>query len=199
MKLINKSKEMGMFFFTQFLGAFNDNAFKVFVSFFVINLFVHEKGSTLFVALAGALFVLPFLLFSMYAGFIADRFSKRKVIIYAKAAELMVMSLGLWALYAKSIVGILGVLFLMGAQSAFFSPAKYGIMPELLKEEDLSEGNGQLQMWTYAAIILGTAFGGFLYQFFQINIHQAAVCFISISLAGLISSVFIPKVSASGT
>ncbi|MCR4336953.1 MAG: MFS transporter, partial [Candidatus Omnitrophica bacterium] len=140
---------------TQFLEAFNDNALKVVVTFVAIDYFAQHGLGTLFVSLSGAVFILPFLLFSTYAGHLADRFSKKKIIVIAKIAELFILLLGLMAFVNINMVGMLLVLFFMGLHSAFFSPSKYAILPEILEKDDLSEGNGQLQMWTYVAIILG--------------------------------------------
>ena len=184
---------------TQFLGAFNDNAFKMVISLLAIKLFVTSSSGTIYVSLAGALFILPFLLFSTYAGFLADRFSKRTVIIWAKVAELFVMIMGFIAFVMGSIWLMFVVLFLMGTQSAFFGPSKYGIIPELLTEEELSWGNGILNMWTNLAIILGMASGGFFLAFFKERLYMVSMIFILISLAGILTSIFISKVAASGS
>ena len=183
---------------TQFLGAFNDNAFKLFVSLLAVNFFVNKQGGTQYLSLSGAVFVLPFLLFSMTAGFLADRFSKRKVIVGAKMAEVLIMFIGFLAFYYGNLFSMLCVLFLMGAQSTFFSPAKYGILPEILKEEELSEGNGAIQLWTYVAIILGTAAGGYIFSLTKTSIYKAAYFFITLSSLGVITSLFVTKVSPSG-
>ena len=142
---------------TQFLGAFNDNAFKLVVAFIAVDKFVTESGGGFFLALTGILFTLPFLFFSSYAGYLADHFSKQKIIIWIKILEIAVMVLGLAALLSGNMWFIFLVLFFMATHSAFFSPSKYGILPEILSEEELSEGNGLIQMWTFAAIILGQA------------------------------------------
>ena len=96
---------------TQFLGAFNDNAFKMVISLLAVKLFITESGGTVYVTLAGALFILPFLLFSTYAGFFADKFSKRMIIIWAKIAELFVMTMGFIAFVIGSIWLMFVVLF----------------------------------------------------------------------------------------
>ena len=184
---------------TQFLGAFNDNAFKMVISLLAVKLFITESGGTVYITLAGALFILPFLLFSTYAGFFADKFSKRMIIIWAKIAELFVMTMGFIAFVIGSIWLMFVVLFLMGAQSAFFGPSKYGIIPELLKEEELSWGNGILNMWTNLAIILGMASGGFLLALFKGKLYFVSVVFMTISLLGIITSIVITKVGPSGS
>lgn len=184
---------------TQFLEAFNDNALKVVVTFVAIDYFSKHGLGTLYVSLSGALFILPFLLFSTYAGYLADRFSKQKIIIAAKIAELVILVLGMMAFANVNMTGMLTVLFLMGLHSAFFSPSKYGILPEILDKDDLSEGNGHMQMWTYAAIILGQAGGGYLLQLFNSELYKVYFVFIAIAVAGIVSSLFISKTPASGS
>ena len=103
---------------------------------------------------------------SIFAGVFSDRFSKRSVIVVMKAVEVVLMGLGTLALFVNPEGGLLPLLVLgaMAVQSALFSPAKYGILPELLPHERLSVGNGQLELWTFLAIIGGTAMGGILLQ-----------------------------------
>ena len=155
---------------TQFLGAFNDNLFKQLLLLLAVFTVVdHEPGVGDLQYLALILFSLPFLLFSGLAGFLSDVFSKRHVIVLSKVAEIAVMSLGLVAFAVYDRVGLTGpliVLFLMGTQSAFFGPAKYGVLPEMLRPSDLPKANGVILMTTFVAIILGTACAGFLkFQF----------------------------------
>lgn len=184
---------------TQFLEAFNDNAFKFIVMFVAIDYFSKYSGGTFYVALAGAVFILPFLLFSTYAGYFADKFSKRKIFIAAKIAEILFMIAGLFSLLHVSIWGMIAILFLMGLHSAFFSPAKYAILPEILHEDDLSEGNGQMQMFTYGAIILGQASSGYLLHVFHAQMYKISFVFIAIAILGLFTSLFITKVPPSGS
>ncbi len=149
------------FLATSFLGAFNDNFFKLIVVCFALSRLGKAAQDT-YVPLAGAMFVLPYLVLSSYAGYVSDRFAKRQVIIWAKWAELAIMLLGV-ALFAGSAVYLLlGVLFLMGAQSAFYSPAKYGYLPETLPDRELPNGNGLTQLCTFIAIIAGSWMGGLI-------------------------------------
>ncbi len=184
---------------TQFLEAFNDNALKVVVTFVAIDYFAQQGMGTFFVSLAGIVFILPFLLFSTYAGYLADRFSKKKIIVAAKIAELIILGVGLYTFLHINIWGMLTVLFFMGLHSAFLSPSKYSILPEILKEDELSWGNGQLQMWTYAAIILGQAGGGFLLKIFDGQIYKAYFVFIGMAVVGIVTSLFITSVLPSGS
>ncbi|MBN1142202.1 MAG: MFS transporter [Deltaproteobacteria bacterium] len=140
---------------TQFLGALNDNLFKLLLIFFLIDRQGPEAAGRV-AAIAGAVFVIPFLLFSPLAGVLADRLRKSRLIVLAKAAEIGVMALGGASLWLESPLGLYLALFLMALQSTFFSPAKYGIVPEIVERQRLSSANGQLEAFTYLAIILGT-------------------------------------------
>lgn len=177
----------------QFLGAFNDNAFKILISFFLIQILPTPESAARFISLIGALFIIPFIIFSPYAGHFADRYKKRNVIVITKLAEIAIMTLGLFSLLTGNVVFICLVLFLMAAQSAFFSPAKYGILPEILDSENLSKGNGYLQMFTFLAIILGSAFGGQMSQMFKSNIYVASYILIFLAVIGTVASLLISK------
>ncbi|MEM9659428.1 MAG: MFS transporter, partial [Planctomycetota bacterium] len=154
---------------TQFFGAFNDNLFKQLILLVAVGLSAAaaaESGGALNKqGIAMLVFALPFVLFSTFAGFVSDRVSKTRVIRLAKVGEIMVMTLGLAAFVAFQLAGFKGlcvVLFLMGTQSAFFGPGKYGILPEMLREADLPRANGFFLMTTFLAIIFGTASAGWL-------------------------------------
>ncbi|MDD5218245.1 MAG: acyl-[ACP]--phospholipid O-acyltransferase [Candidatus Omnitrophica bacterium] len=177
----------------QFLGAFNDNAFKILVSFLIIRTIPAPEAATRLISLIGALFILPFILFSPYAGFCADRFRKRNVLVGTKAAEIVIMALGLFAMLSGNLTAICFILFLMATQSAFFSPAKYGILPEILDEENLSKGNGYLQMFTFLAIILGSAFGGQMSHIFKGHVASAGYFLIFVAVLGTAAIVFVDK------
>ena len=143
----------------QFLSAFNANAFKVIVMLLGASL-VDARSQAAFVSIAGALYVLPFIVLSPLAGRCADRFYKRDVMLAAKIAEIIVMLLGTAAFVSGNVIFICAVLFLMAVQGVFYGPAQFGILPELVGEEKLSQVNGFLQMAAFTAIIAGTACGG---------------------------------------
>ncbi len=187
------SRSFKAFLMTQFLGAFNDNAFKIVISLFALHVFVDPQTHARYMSLISALFIVPFLICSPYAGQLADRFSKRSIIFWVKVAEIFVMLLGFWAFLSGKLFWMIGVLFLMTIQSAFFGPAKYGILPEMLEEKDLSKGNGSVGMWTFLAIILGTAFGGLLMEWVHGDITRVAGVFIWIAIFGTAASLFIEK------
>src|SRR5580698_8530818 len=132
------------FLWTQFLAAFNDNVYKMIVSVGAVELAANQLLGSRYLAIAGAVFVLPFLMFAGYAGQLADRFSKTRVLQITKAFEIVIMGVGIIALYVRSIDMLLIVLFLLAMQANFFSPAKYGILPEMLGEAQLTRANGQI-------------------------------------------------------
>ena len=141
---------------TQFQGAFSDNVVKnlvVFVALFGTGMTLAEKNS--YGESIAALFSLPFILFSMAGGFLADRFSKRSVMLGVKLFEFLIMSLVLIGLIYWNKHWLLAGVFLMGTHSAIFGPSKYGSLPELLPDRKLSWGNGILELGTFMAIILG--------------------------------------------
>ena len=142
---------------TQFLGALNDNIFKLLMRAFIVG--IQGSGSASKVsAIAGAVFVIPFLLFLAQAGKLADYFSKRDITVYVKVAEFIIMTLGTLAFFFNAPAALYIVLFLMAAQSTFFSPSKYGIVPELVKKEQLSKANSYLEALTYLAIVISAVF-----------------------------------------
>lgn len=185
---------------TQFLGAFNDNAFKLVISLLAVHSVADRPDqASRYVAAAGAMLTLPFVLFSSYAGFLADRFSKKSIIVGAKGAEVAIMALGFVAFLYGNIGLMMGTLFLIGVHSTFFSPAKYGILPEICPDEDLSKANGALQLWTFLAMILGTAVGGQLLDIFDHRAHRTSIVFIGIAMVGFCCSRFVTDVPASAS
>ncbi|MGA2147422.1 MAG: MFS transporter, partial [Bryobacteraceae bacterium] len=158
-----KKRGFQAFLWTQFLGALNDNIYKIAVSMRAVHVAATTGSGSEYLSLAGAVFVAPFLLFSGYSGHLADAVSKRSVLISVKVFEVAVMLLGLAAFFSTRIELMLAVLFLMALHSTVFSPAKYGIVPEMLGDEDLSRANALLEMSTFVAIVLGTSVGSFLF------------------------------------
>lgn len=184
---------------TQFLGAFNDNLFKQLMLLLAIPVGAAATATDQ-QWLPSVVFALPFVLFSGYAGFLSDRFSKRPIIVMSKVAEIAAMLLGMAAFVLFPITGypgLLVVLFLMGTQSAFFGPGKYGILPEMLREEDLPRANGIILMTTFLAIIFGTASAGLLRDVLHLNrLWLGSLSCIAIAMAGTATSLFIRKVPA---
>ncbi len=146
-------------------------------------------------------FTLPLMLVSVVAGVFSDRFGKHVVIVVMKAVEVALMALGTLALYGNPSGGLLPLMVLggMAVQSALFSPAKYGILPELLPHERLAVGNGQLELWTFLAIIGGTGTGGVLLQMSGTSPWLAGLVLLLFSLAGFAASFLVPAVPRART
>jgi acyl-[acyl-carrier-protein]-phospholipid O-acyltransferase/long-chain-fatty-acid--[acyl-carrier-protein] ligase len=181
------------FLITQFLGAWNDNAYKITVSLLTVMLVADPRRNSAYLSLAGFLFVLPFVLFSGYAGQLADRYSKRSVLIITKLLEMPAMALGLWAFFRNDPDWMLAVVFVMALQSTFFGPAKYGILPEILPEKELSRANGLLEMSTFAAIILGTVAAGFLFEAWAAATWKIGLVLVGVAALGSLTSFTISK------
>lgn len=188
------SRRFFPYFVTQFLGAFNDNIYKNTLLLFVAFASVDElpMSSTLFINLAAGLFILPFFLFSASAGVLTDQCEKSTLIRIVKLAEIVIMLLGAISFLTHSYIALLFLLFLMGAQSAFFGPVKYALLPQHLKPQELLKGNAWVETGTFLAILFGTIGAGFIVaapSAYTIT-AGAVVCF---ALLGFISSLFIPK------
>ncbi len=169
---------------TQFLGAFNDNAFKQVILLLAIDLARNDPGAATYQPIATGLFAVPFVIFSGLAGSLADRVSKTSVIVWMKVLEIVVMVLGAVAFYYENMLLLLATLFLMAAQSAFFGPAKYGILPEMIRPKDLAKANGVIQMTTFLAIILGLAIGGWLKDSFPGRLYVPGMIYTVLAVLG---------------
>lgn len=182
------------FLWTQFLGAFNDNLYKITVSLLTVMLIADQQRTTNYLAAAGFLFVLPFVLFSGYAGQLADRYNKRRVLIVTKLLEIPAMLLGLWAFVVNDPLWMLAVVFVLALQATFFSPAKYGILPEMLPLRDMARANGLLEMTTFVAIILGTTVAGFLFEAWSAALWKISAVTIALAVLGSLFSFGIARV-----
>jgi acyl-[acyl-carrier-protein]-phospholipid O-acyltransferase/long-chain-fatty-acid--[acyl-carrier-protein] ligase len=182
---------------TQFQGAFSDNALKWLVSFLLLGMGLEQgKRDLLFVLVVPLLFSVPFLLFSMTGGYLADRFSKSSVTAGLKVMEICVMTIALAGLAARNLFIAATALFLLSTQAALFGPSKYGLLPELLPEKKLSWGNGILELGTFLASILGTMAGGLLAKWFHGRQAWSGVAFIVLAGIGLLTSMGISRVPA---
>jgi acyl-[acyl-carrier-protein]-phospholipid O-acyltransferase/long-chain-fatty-acid--[acyl-carrier-protein] ligase len=181
---------------TQFQGAFNDNGLKFFVIFLILGTNPSDSQKDLLVFYVGNLFAVPFLLFSMAGGYLADRFSKRTVAIGTKIFELFAMLFAIYAFLNGSTGMAFAVIFLASTQAAFFGPAKYGLLPEVLPDELLSWGNGILELTTFIAIIAGALAGPLLAQRFHGRELYAGLIFGACTLIGLTTSFTISRVPA---
>ena len=188
----------------QFCGAFNDNAWKLMVALLAIRQATAglapgpelETVAQTQTAMAFVIFTLPLMLLSLVGGTLADRVSKRTVIISIKVVEVFLMAAGTFALWLNPAGGVLPLIVLcgMGVHSALFSPSKYGILPELVPHERLAAGNGLLEMWTFAAILTGTAAGGLLLQMAGDHTWLAPLALTGLSVVGLVTAFTIPHV-----
>ena len=183
-------------FVTQFQGAFSDNVLKNLVIFTMIGMGLSLTEEHRIGELVGALFSLPFILFSMAGGFLADRYSKRTITIGVKVFEVFVMLVAVVALATQKLPLQLACVFLMGTHSAFFGPSKYGLLPELLPERKLSWGNGILEFGTLTAIILGTVLAGVMAEHLRGRQVWSGVALVVLAFVGLATSLGITRVPA---
>lgn len=180
------------FLVTLFLGAMNDNIYRLIVSFMLAD----DAISGSLVSIAAIIFMIPGVLFSGYAGFLADKYSKQTVLVVTKSFEILAMVLAFFALKSQVPSLMYGVLFCMATQSSFFSPAKYGIVPEIVSRESLSKANGLLEMATYTAIIVGSALAGILLTVFERDTTLISIILVVISIIGVLFSLGITRVEA---
>jgi len=180
-------------FLTQALGAFNDNLFKSAIIFLVTYVLAERSGlnAPLLVAAAGGIFIFPFFLFSASAGQLAEKYDKARLIRLLKLTELIIMLTAAVGFLLNSVWFLMAVLFLMGAQSAFFGPLKYGILPEQLRSDELIGGNAWVQGATFIAILLGTLFGKLVLEENGALIVSALV--VGMAALGWLASRFIPS------
>jgi len=185
-------------FWTQFLGAFNDNLFKnalvILVAYRSMSL-LGIDSQEIVVACAG-IFILPFFLFSATAGQLSDRFAKWRLIRLVKIWEIGVMVLAGVGFYSDNLALLLAVLFLMGMQSTFFGPAKYSILPELLGEKNLVAGNALVAGATFLAILLGTITGGLVIAGGDEWVSRLGLMVVVVAIIGYFTSRFVEKTPA---
>ena len=178
--------------------SFNDNLFKQLVLLLCVDHFVKEGKHLQGIAMI--LFAAPFILFSGYAGFLSDRFSKRTSILWLKAVEVILVALGAWAIQASSVPLMFLILFLIGVQAALIGTAKLGIIPEIVRRSDISAANGWSGLATLAGVIIGTVAGYGLADRIQAErttgLWAATIALVGTALAGLLGSVMTGRVSA---
>ena len=185
------------FFITQFLGALNDNLFKNALLVIVVSGAVagSDSNTNFITNLAAGLFILPYFLFSTTAGQLADRYDKALLIRRIKIAEIILMVAGCYALWRADINLMLGILFALGVQSAFFGPIKYAIIPQHLSADELLAGNAQVGMGTFVSILVGTLIGGWLVTADQGPMYVGLLATL-FAVIGWLSSRHIPNAPA---
>lgn len=185
---------------TQFLGAFNDNVFKQLILLLATPTVLQLEAGTAedLQSEAQYVFAAAFLIFSGFAGFLSDRFSKRRLVVLCKIAEVFIALLGMVGFMYFDRIGVTGmflVLFLMGVHSAFFGPSKYGILPEMIRPADLPRANGVFLMLTFTAIIFGMALaGGLLKVFGHQRLWLASMACVAIAVMGALTSLLVRRV-----
>ena len=188
-----KTRRLGPLAFAQSCGSFNDSMVKN--AMVVLALFTLGQGGAGLSALAGALFILPYMLLSSTAGQIADRFSKPRVILAAKVFEVLLMCAAAWAFLVQSVPGLMAVLAGLGIQATMFGPVKYGVLPEHLADDELVAGNGAIEATNFVSIVMGTVLGGALILLDH-GPSLVAGLGIAVSLAGLASAAMMPGAPA---
>jgi len=183
------------FFVTQFLGALNDNIFRnglvILITFQGVRIAGMDAGQLANVA--GALFILPFFLFSATAGQLADKYEKSRLMRSIKILEIVLMVLAAFAFVTQSYTLLLIVLFLMGCQSTLFGPVKYAYLPQQLMTDELVGGNALVESGTYMAIIFGLIVGGISVAADYENQSILASCLVVTAVFGYLASRQIPS------
>ena len=178
-------RRFGPFFWVQFLGAGNDNVFKfAFTVLVTYQLQVQWLPASMAGLVIGALFILPFLLFSATSGQLADKYPKEVLIRFVKNLEIAIMLLAGWGFLQQNVPVLLGCVFLMGLHSTLFGPVKFAYLPQHLSERELTGGNGMVEMGTFVAILLGNVAGGLLIALPLVGPSYVAAACLLLAIAG---------------
>jgi 1-acyl-sn-glycerol-3-phosphate acyltransferase len=192
-----KQRRFAPFFWTQFSGAANDNLFKfAFTVMVTYQLQISWLPPAMAGLVIGALFILPFLLFSATSGQLTDKYDKTLMIRFVKNLEIGVMLIAAWGFYNDSAVVLLFCTFLMGLHSTLFGPVKFAYLPQVLSERELTGGNGMVEMGTFVAILLGQVAGGLLVAVPAIGHETVAVACVVLALVGRVIAQVIPSAPA---
>ncbi|MBK6295334.1 MAG: MFS transporter [Rhodoferax sp.] len=185
------------FFWTQFAGAANDNLFKfAFTVMVTYQLSVSWLEPSMAGLVIGALFILPFLLFSATAGQLTDKYDKTVMIRFVKNLEIGIMLLAAYGFYLDQVVVLLACTFLMGLHSTLFGPVKFALLPQVLSERELTGGNGMVEMGTFVAILSGNIVGGLLVAIPEIGHQTVAIACVAMAIVGRVVAGYIPKAPA---
>ena len=193
-----RQRRFAPFFWTQFLGAGNDNLYKnalvIFVAFHAASLTSLDPNSL--VNLAGAVFIAPFVLFSASSGQLADKLEKSRLIRWIKLFEIVIMAIGFAGFWWRDLTLLFAALALLGVHSTLFGPVKYAILPQHLTNEELVGGNGLVEMGTFVAILLGTIAGGLVVAIDGTGPVVAGAVAVGVAIAGYLVSRRIPRTPA---
>jgi 1-acyl-sn-glycerol-3-phosphate acyltransferase len=188
-----RQRRFAPFFWTQFAGAANDNLFKfAFTVMVTYQLQVAWLPPALAGLVIGALFILPFLLFSATSGQLADKLDKRSLILFVKWLEVAIMVLASFGFFSANVPVLLACTFLMGLHSTLFGPVKFAYLPQHLGERELTGGNGMVEMGTFVAILLGNVAGGLIVAVPQVGPPWVGISCIALALAGRLVAQAIP-------
>lgn len=180
------------------MGALNDNLFKILIVFLLIGIQGPEYANSI-LGKVGALFVAPFLLFSQTAGILADKVSKKKITVGTKWLEVVIAIVGVFVFFFQLGWMAYIMLFLMATQSAIFGPAKYGIVKELVPENEITKANGSLTAFTYLAIIIGTFLASFITDITDRHLTIASLLCVIVAIVGLFTSYKIQPTPKAGS
>ena len=192
-----KERRFLPFFIVQCLGAFNDNVYRQAIIALLFWMGVSAGERSLYTNIAPAIFILPYFLFSAHAGQIAEKLEKSRLIRITTTMEIAIMSLAAVGFVTQQMGVLLIALFLTGVQSTLFGPVKYSILPGVLHKEELTGGNGLVEMGTSVSILTGMITGGMIFAIAgSAGPYAAAAAIIALAVAGRIASGFIPPVAA---
>jgi 1-acyl-sn-glycerol-3-phosphate acyltransferase len=192
-----KQRRFAPFFWTQFAGAANDNVFKfAFTVMVTYQLSISWMQPAMAGLVIGALFILPFLLFSATSGQLTDKYEKTKMIRFVKNLEIVIMAIAAYGFFTVNVPVLLGCTFLMGLHSTLFGPVKFAYLPQVLNERELTGGNGMVEMGTFVAILAGNIVGGILIALPGIGATYVAITCIAVAIIGRIAAQYIPKAPA---
>ncbi len=191
------SRQLLPLFIAQFFGVVNDNLFKNAMVILVIFRLGDQSGLNpqILVTASAGLFILPYFLFSATTSQLADRYEKSAVMRATKLAEMIIAALAAWSLSASSVIGMMSVLFLLGAHSTIFGLLKYSVLPEYLHEDDLIDGNALIEGGTFLAILIGTIAGGVLILT-EDGVLIVSGLMLALACGGFAASLFLPKAHA---
>ncbi|MCD6079018.1 MAG: 1-acylglycerol-3-phosphate O-acyltransferase-like protein [Ramlibacter sp.] len=193
-----RQRRFAPFFWTQFAGAANDNLFKfAFTVMVTYQLQVAWMPPAMAGLVIGALFILPFLLFSATSGQLADKYDKRRLILFVKWLEIGIMVLAAWGFFRADVPVLLACTFLMGLHSTLFGPVKFAYLPQHLGERELTGGNGMVEMGTFVAILLGQVAGGLIVAIPAIGPQAVGIACIVLAVVGRLVAHSIPASPAS--
>jgi acyl-[acyl-carrier-protein]-phospholipid O-acyltransferase/long-chain-fatty-acid--[acyl-carrier-protein] ligase len=182
-------------FICQFLSAFNDSfirmAMMTLITYYSSDL--SEVWRSVVITLALSLFMLPFMLFSVISGQLADKFDKSKLIRWIKITSVLAIMVGVLGFYLHSYIILLLAIFLAGIEASLFGPSKYSILPDHLEKHELLAANGLIEAGTFMAILLGMILGGVAISSNRGDVNVTVFCLVTVSISALIASFFIQK------